>query len=42
MATSTMTSKGQITLPKNIRDRLGLRKGALVEFQLDDEAKMDR
>jgi AbrB family looped-hinge helix DNA binding protein len=38
MATATMTSKGQVTLPKNIRERLGLKKGAVVEFQLDDAA----
>jgi AbrB family looped-hinge helix DNA binding protein len=32
MATATMTSKGQLTVPKEIRDRLGLRPGDRVEF----------
>lgn len=27
MATTTLTSKGQLTLPKEIRDRLGLKEG---------------
>ena len=32
MATARLTSKGQITLPKAIRDHLGLRSGDRVEF----------
>ena len=35
MATSTVTSKGQITIPKEIRERLHLRTGHRVEFQID-------
>lgn len=31
---ATLTSKGQVTLPKEIRDRLGLDTGAVLDFQL--------
>lgn len=30
-----LTSKGQVTVPKEIRDRLGLGPGALVRFRID-------
>lgn len=32
MSTATMTSKGQITVPKDIRDDLGLEPGSKVLF----------
>lgn len=32
MSSATLTSKGQITLPKSVRDRLGLATGDRVEF----------
>jgi antitoxin PrlF len=32
---ATVTSKGQITLPKAVRDALGLQPGAEVEFQIE-------
>ena len=32
----TVTSKGQITLPKAVRDALGLRPGTEVEFDVSD------
>ncbi|REJ76753.1 MAG: AbrB/MazE/SpoVT family DNA-binding domain-containing protein [Acidobacteria bacterium] len=35
MPTSTLSSKGQITLPKAIRDRLGLVEGDVLEFTVD-------
>ncbi len=32
MATATITSKGQITIPKEVRDALGVEAGDRVEF----------
>jgi AbrB family looped-hinge helix DNA binding protein len=34
--TSRVTSKGQITIPQEIRRRLGLREGDQVEFVTED------
>ena len=31
---ATLTSKGQITLPKEIRERLGLDAGSMLDFQV--------
>ena len=33
MAT-TLTTKGQVTIPKPIRDRLGIGPGSAVEFEI--------
>ncbi len=30
-----VTSKGQVTIPKPVRDRLGIEPGSAVEFELD-------
>ena len=30
---SAVSEKGQVTIPKKLRDRLGLRPGALLEFR---------
>jgi AbrB family looped-hinge helix DNA binding protein len=38
MAVATMTSKGQITIPKEIRDSLRLHTGDRVAFLLQDPA----
>ena len=38
-ATATISSKGQLTLPKEVRERLGVDKGDEVEFTLDDQGK---
>ena len=32
MAAATVTSKGQITLPKRVRERLGVEAGDRIEF----------
>lgn len=34
---TTLTSKGQVTIPKRIRDALGLDSGSLVDFVLNDD-----
>jgi AbrB family looped-hinge helix DNA binding protein len=35
MATTTLTSKGQITLPKAVRERLSLKEGARLRVAVD-------
>lgn len=34
---STVTSRGQITIPKAVRDRMGLEEGETVLFRFDEE-----
>ena len=36
MAKTRVTSKGQVTIPKEVRDRLGLRPGDELEFTEED------
>ena len=36
MSTATVTSKGQITLPKDVREGLGLREGDKVDVEKVD------
>ncbi len=38
-AAAKVTSKGQITIPQEVRERLGLHAGDRVVFQLSDEAR---
>jgi antitoxin PrlF len=33
---TTMTSKGQVTVPKRMRDAIGLKPGSRVTFELED------
>ncbi|MHB2169269.1 AbrB/MazE/SpoVT family DNA-binding domain-containing protein [Alsobacter sp. R-9] len=37
--TTTVTTKGQVTIPKSIRDRLGIKPGTRVEFRLDKDGR---
>lgn len=39
MAT-TVTSKGQVTIPKEIRDLLGIEPGNAVEFRVDQTGQV--
>ena len=39
MAT-TVTSKGQVTIPKPVRDRLGIGPGSTVEFRLAADGRV--
>ncbi len=34
MDTTTVTSKGQVTIPQEVRRKLGIRKGSKVEFKV--------
>jgi AbrB family looped-hinge helix DNA binding protein len=34
LGSSTITAKGQTTIPKKVRDRLGLRPGSRLDFEL--------
>ncbi len=40
MPASTLTSKGQLTVPKAIRDRLGLHEGDRVEFRVTADGRV--
>lgn len=40
MAAATLTSKGQVTIPKGIRDLLGLEAGDQLDFVVDGQARV--
>lgn len=37
MDSTSVTSKGQVTIPKKVRQKLGIRQGTRVEFLLTDD-----
>ncbi len=40
MTTATITSKGQVTIPKEIRDYLKLEAGTKVDFVIDENGQV--
>lgn len=40
MSTSTLTSKGQTTIPKDVRKRLNLHPGDRLEFVIDEDGRV--
>jgi antitoxin PrlF len=40
MPTSTLTSKGQITIPKQVREQLHLKTGSRLEFVVDSSGRV--
>ena len=40
MAVARLTSKGQVTIPKVVRDHLGLRTGDRVEFAVQEDGSV--
>lgn len=38
LSRATITSKGQLTVPKDVRDKLGLKSGDRVVFELEDDS----
>jgi len=41
MSTATMTSKGQITVPKEVRVLLGLHTGTKIKFNVSDSGDVN-
>ena len=37
---NTVTSKGQVTIPKKVRERLGIHAGSTVAFELTDSGEV--
>ena len=35
---ATLTAKGQVTIPKAVREALGMKRGDLVSWELDEES----
>ncbi len=40
MAEATVTSKGQVTIPKSVRDEMGIRPGSRLIFRRNERGEM--
>jgi AbrB family looped-hinge helix DNA binding protein len=40
MPSATITSKGQVTIPKKVRDQLHLKAGDTLHFQIDSQSTL--
>ena len=40
MPTATLTSKGQITVPKEVRERLRVKSGDVLEFEISGDGRI--
>ena len=40
MATAKITSKGQVTIPKSVREHLGLQQGDRIDFEIVGDARV--
>jgi len=40
MPTATITSKGQVTIPKKIREKFGLQAGDILSFEIESGDKI--
>ncbi len=40
MAVSTLTSKGQLTVPREVRERLGVSQGDRITFRFDEHGRL--
>lgn len=40
MMSTAVTSKGQVTIPKPVRDLLGIETGTQVDFQMNDAGEI--
>ena len=36
---TTVTSKGQVTIPKSVRDRLGIHPGSKIDFEVGEDGR---
>jgi AbrB family looped-hinge helix DNA binding protein len=40
MSIATVTSKGQVTIPKDVRDALGIKQGDRLEFVVQEDGSL--